>query len=482
MLKRASGVLMHVSSLPGKYGCGDFGDGARAWVDFLSSARFSYWQTLPFCVPDEYNSPYCSYSTFSGNPNFIDLERLYARGLLTQDELDASKQKTPYLCEFDRLRTQRMDILRLAASRVDAEERRKINDFVEVRPYIERFCRFMALKKSNDGVPWQLWSNTCPDSEEEFAWRFAQYEFFEEWRELKAYANERGVRVIGDVPIYVSLDSADVWGDRGQFLLDSDGYPRLLAGVPPDYFSADGQLWGNPIYDWNVAAADGYRFWRDRLTFMLEIFDGVRLDHFRAFESYYVVPREAKSAREGKWLPGPGKPFIDMVRDIAGEKLIIAEDLGDITPKVEKLLEYSGFPGMRVLQFGFLTGDDSPHRPHNYPVNCVAYTGTHDNNTLLGYIWEMPPERRRDLFDYCGCPDYDWNLACRRALLSVMASSAALAIFPVQDLLCYGADTRMNTPGVAEKNWAFRLTDEQLSLLDPAYWRRMNILYGRQQS
>ncbi|MBQ7791975.1 MAG: 4-alpha-glucanotransferase, partial [Clostridia bacterium] len=260
--------------------------------------------------------------------------------------------------------------------------------------------------------------------------------------------------------------------------LSEDGKPSLVAGVPPDYFSEDGQLWGNPLYDWGKMKEDGYRWWRDRVSHMATLFDAIRIDHFRGIESYWAVPTDAKTAKEGSWKPGPGIDFIKAIREAAGEAQIIAEDLGDITPEVHALVKESGFPGMRVFQFGFLSYGDSLHKPHHYPKNSVAYTGTHDNNTLLGYLWELPDDLRKNMLLYCG-HTCDWGNGCESMIRTVMASHADLAILPIQDLLGYGSDTRLNTPGKAEGNWQYRITKEQLDSIDKNYFRELNERYAR---
>jgi 4-alpha-glucanotransferase len=270
-----------------------------------------------------------------------------------------------------------------------------------------------------------------------------------------------------------------VWSSPESFLLDPDGVPSAVAGVPPDYFSGEGQLWGNPLYDWRKMAEDGFFWWRERLAYALELFDGVRIDHFRAFDSYWEIPRGRESAKLGRWRRGPGRPLIRALREVAGERMIIAEDLGDITEGVVKLLEYSGFTGMRIFNFGFLGDENSQNMPHNYPRNCVAYTGTHDNDTLLGFVWGMDAENRRRLFEYCGYEGEDWDAGIRAARRALLASPADTVILPVQDLLLYGSDTRMNTPGTDSANWEFRITSEQLHSLSADYFRRMNTLYAR---
>ncbi len=478
-MKRASGVLMHISSLWGEYSIGSFGREAKRFVDFLVNGGFSYWQVLPFCMIDDSNSPYKSYSAFGGNPFFIDLPTLCDDGLITPSELASARQRTPYLCEYDRLAEERIALLKKAAKRADGALRAKITCFMEEHLPLSQAARFLALRTANGNTPWQTWVEDETDREELFFWQFVQYEFYTQWMDVKAYANERGIRIIGDIPIYVSLDSCDVWANREQFLLDKDGNPTCVAGCPPDYFSEDGQLWGNPIYDWEQMECDGYAWWKSRVEYMLTLFDGVRIDHFRGMESYWSIPASAKTAREGSWVKGPDRKIVDAIRQVAGEKLVIAEDLGDITEDVISLLKYSGFPGMRVFQFGFLGDNNTPHLPHNYIQNCVAYTGTHDNNTLLGYLWECDREQRNRTLDYCNCPRDDWNRGCEMIIKTMMASHAATVIFPIQDIFVYGADTRMNTPGTVSSNWQYRITEEQLGRVDTSKFKYLNELYAR---
>ncbi len=478
-MKRASGVLMHISSLYGGYSIGSFGKEAKEFVDFLVKGGFSYWQVLPFCMADEKNSPYKSYSAFGANPYFIDLPTLNKKGLLTDAELLSAEQNTPYLCEYERLGMERLDLLRLAAARLGDADIMKINEFLKKYPALEDASRFMALRTANDLKPWYEWTEDTASDDELLMWKFVQYEFFTQWAEIKAYANKNGVKIIGDIPIYISHDSADVWANKEQFLLDEDNFPTCVAGVPPDYFAKDGQLWGNPLYDWKKMKEDGYSWWGERIKYMLTLFDGVRIDHFRGLESFWSVPAAAETAKEGKWIKGPAEDFVDKLKEFAGEKLIIAEDLGDITKEVVDLLDYSGFPGMRVIQFAFLGDRASPHLPHNYCNNCVAYTGTHDNNTLLGHVWETDPKSRRELFDYCGYDGDDWSKSCFAIMKAMLASHAGLVIFPIQDIFVYGNDTRMNIPGTADGNWEYRITKDQLENIDIKRFKYCNTIYGR---
>ncbi len=468
---------MHISSLPGDYGCGSFGKEAYAFVDLLRGCGFSLWQTLPFGVPDSYGSPYKSYSAFAGNPWFIDLPALCAEGLLTEAELASAKQHSPYLCEFDRLSEERLPLLKKAAYRFAhmPQNRKTVDKFIASMPHLAAFCRFMAQKEVCGG-DWTTFSNT-PDNEAFFAHAFIQYIFFKQWFALKAYANEKGIRIVGDIPIYVDYDSADVYENPTLFQLDESLRPEAVAGVPPDYFSPDGQLWGNPLYNWTEMSKDGWRWWRERIRWQLTLFDGLRIDHFRGFSAYFAVPADAKTAKEGSWKSGPGIEFVKTIKKEAKGKLIIAEDLGDIDEDVVKLLKASGLPGMRVFQFAFLS-DDNPHLPHRYPENTVAYSGTHDNNTLLGYLWELDDSTRRKMLDYCAHRG-DWKEGCDTILRTLLRSNAGAVIFPVQDVLGYGADTRMNTPGKAAGNWGFRVTSEQLNGIDRKYFAYLNKLYGR---
>ncbi len=475
-MKRSSGVLMHISTLFGDYSIGSFGENAKRFIDFLSDCGFTYWQVLPFCMADEFNSPYKSYSAFSSNPYFIDLDVLFKKGYIDKSQLEAAKQKTPYSCEYDRLLTERMELLLEASKNAPRD---KVDSFIKEHPYIEEFCRFIALKTANKEAAWNEWTTDKYDEDLYFMWKFTQYEFFSQWNEIKTYANSKGIKLIGDIPIYVAYDSSDVFFHKEQFQLDKDNVPLCVAGVPPDYFAADGQLWGNPLYDWDKMESDGFSWWKERISHVLTLFDGVRIDHFRGLESYWSVPYTAKTAREGKWVKAKGEKFVDAIKSIAGEKLIIAEDLGDITPEVEKLVEYSGFPGMRVFQFGFLSDSDNPHKCHNYINNCICYTGTHDNNTLLGYVWELSEQNRKNMLEYCGYRDENWDKCYPDVIRTLFASSAGLVMLPIQDILMYGSDTRLNVPGRADGNWLYRVTKEQLDTVDKQMYKKFNAIYNR---
>ncbi len=477
-MKRQSGILMHISSLYGEYSIGNFGKNAFEFIDFLKDSGFSVWQVLPFTVTDEYNSPYKSFSAFGGNPYFIDPEKLFEDGLISNDDLEACKQKTPYSAEFKRLSEERIPLLRKAY--LNFKDTDLVDEFIEKQPRIEAFCRFMTLRGQNAHKPWQEWeTEEITDTETLGMWKFIQYEFFTQWKKVKDYANSKGISIIGDIPIYVSDDSCDVWENRSLFQLNEKGYPSRVAGVPPDYFAEDGQLWGNPLYDWDELRKDNFGWWKERIDHALDMFDGVRIDHFRAVEAYWSVDAKEKTARNGEWVKGPGIDLINAIKKGHEDKLIIAEDLGDITDEVRALVDESGFPGMRVFQFGFLDDGNSIHMPHNYIKNSVAYSGTHDNNTLFGFLWESDDETRKRALDYCGFPSGDWGGASPLFLRAIFASVSDLAIIPIQDFLMYGSDTRINTPGVADGNWSYRVTKEQLMNADREFFKSLNRIYKR---
>lgn len=477
-MKRQSGILMHISSLYGDYSIGSFGKNAKEFIDFIKSCGFSVWQVLPFTVTDDHNSPYKSVSAFGGNPYFIDLETLYGDGLIDRNDLENAKQKAPWTCEFERLHKERYALLKKASE--NFRDWDKIDDFLKSHPHIDSFCRFMTLREENNLKPWQEWTeNEIKDESVLKMWQFIQYEFFAQWSEIKKYANEKGVSIIGDIPIYVSDDSCDVWENRDLFQVNEKGYPESVAGVPPDCFSADGQLWGNPLYDWTKLKVTGFKWWKDRIDHTLEMFDGVRIDHFRAIESYWSVDAKETTAKNGKWIEGPGMDFVNAIKEGHEDKLIIAEDLGDITDEVRQLVEDSGFPGMRIIQFGFLDDGDSVHQPHNYIKNSIAYTGTHDNNTIFGYLWESDDATRQRTLDYCGFAGGDWGKASPLLIREVFRSVSDIAIIPVQDFLMYGSDTRINTPGVASGNWSYRVTKDQLQNADIRFFKDLNRIYKR---
>lgn len=497
MRNRSSGVLLHISSLMGPYGIGVFGGDALRFIDFLQKGGFSAWQVLPFSIPDACNSPYKSISAFAGNPLFIDPARLLEQGLITAEELESCKAESPYAVDFDHLKEQRAKLFDSAFSRCPAALWEKVEAWRKEQPWLEDFALYSALK-AETGKDWIDWPQALrarePQAMQEAKVRlhrtmereiFLQYLFFTQWQNIRAYAKERGIAMIGDMPIYVSYESADVWSNQHLFALSEKGRMLEEAGVPPDYFSEDGQRWGNPLYNWAAMKAEGYSWWVARLRHASTLFDQIRIDHFRAFSAYWAVPIEAETAKEGRWKSGPGMDLFDTLFANIDKDLLIAEDLGVQDEALTALLKETDLPGMRVLQFAFPGGDNNMHLPHNYSENTVAYTGTHDNNTLLGYLWEQTPEDRRYALDYCGFRGDNWkdggvqNPAIRALIRAVFASPAYLAVVPIQDLLGYGGDTKMNRPGVAGGNWSYRLTEEAFAQLAPEEYRKLSALYNR---
>ncbi len=494
-MPRASGILLPIFSLPSPYGVGSFGDAARAFVDFLAAAGQKYWQVLPLGPTGYGDSPYQSLSSHAGNPNLIDLDLLCREGLLDEG----------FLCSLDRGGDPaRVDYAAVNASHgaalarafeafCQSEERRAALDAfrAENESWLADYALYAALKDCGRGAPWTDWPDGARTREEralgtlrrelkrEIGFHtFVQYQFFLQWRALKAYANAQGVRIIGDVPIYVPLDSADVWARRDVFLLDENGVPAAVAGVPPDFFTADGQLWGNPLYDWDALLCDGYRWWLDRMRAAAGLFDAVRFDHFRGLSSYWRVPYGEKTARNGEWAPGPGLPFVDAVKAAFPELAIIAEDLGYLTPDVLDLLAASGFPGMKVLQFAFDAREPSCYLPHTYGRNCVCYTGTHDNTTAAAFFAEAAPEDVAFAVKYLALTGEEGYVA--GLLRGGISSVADLFVAQMQDWLELGADARVNVPGtLGGRNWQWRMQKGQANEALAARIAEMTRRYGR---
>ena len=495
---RSSGVLLPIFSLPGAYGCGDFGKGSYDFIDLLKECGFHYWQVLPFTRTDECNSPYKSDSAFAGNLYFIDPEGLRDMGLLTEEELAAHRGKPDWTVSYDWLANSRKTLLKTAFSRCDDTLKEKIRAFAAERLWLKEYALYMAIK-DECGKDWMDWedeglrehkTDVVLAAQEKHKvemeyYYFAQYVFFTQWQKVKEYANQNDIYIIGDMPIYVSFESCDVWSKRELFDLDEKGYPCNVAGVPPDYFSPTGQKWGNPLYNWPRMRVDSYSWWKERLLHTLSMVDKVRIDHFRAFSAYWAVPAEDENALGGKWIPGEGMNFLNEIYSVVDKDCIIAEDLGVQDEELTTLLQQSGLPGMRVLQFGFVTEDDDMHLPHNYPYNMVAYTGTHDNKPLLAYLWELTPTQRARCLEYCGFIGEDWksggshNAAIRALLSTLWQTNAKLVVAPIQDLCGFGGDTTMNRPGTSEGNWLFRMTPQAMASIDRAYLRRLNELYKR---
>lgn len=488
---RAAGVLLPVSSLPSKYGVGTFGQAARDWVDFLARAKQRYWQVLPLGPTSFGDSPYQSYSAFAGNPLFIDLQELCQEGLLKKGRCKRTFWgEDPSYVDYDTVRAGRDRLLRRAFENFtdtkSLERFRKRN-----KAWVEEYALYMAIKEQMDGRPWTEWEKGLrlrdPQVLENWKKRcrkdveyhvFTQYLFFRQWEALKKYANGKGVKIIGDAPIYVAMDSADVWANPGLFQLDEDNVPTEVSGCPPDAFSEDGQLWGNPLYRWDVMAKDGYSWWMERIKANLSMYDVLRIDHFRGLESYYAIPYGEETAKNGRWRKGPGMDFIRKINQTVEGAAIIAEDLGMLTPAVHRLLKGSGYPGMKVLQFAFSANEESSYLPHNLPNHCVVYTGTHDNDTTRGWFESASPEDLQLALDYLGIPDAkEGNWAFIRAALG---SVADLAIVPFQDYLNLGSEARINTPStVGGLNWRWRCSKDSATKKLAKKMARLTTIYGR---
>ena len=497
-LTRSAGVLLHVSSLPSPFATGVIGEEAKEFIEKLGEMGFSRWQVLPLGQVDPSGSPYCSVSAFAGEPAFIDPRRLEADGLITNEELNSCLFcGSPFRSDFDFSKKAIRSVLKTAYRRLPDGMRETVDFFASQNPWVNDYALFAALKEKNDNLPWWEWPEDEAKKEKADKKRselkdetgffvFEQFVFFSQWRSLKEYANSRGIKILGDMPIYVALDSVDVWANKGQFLIDEKGLaPKEVAGVPPDYFSEEGQLWGNPLYDWKKMEKDGFKWWIERIEHSLKIFDELRIDHFRAFASYWAIPAESETAKTGRWVDGPGMKLFSAVKEKLGDAPIIAEDLGVFGEDVVKLLEDTGFPGMRVIQFGFDPNEDSTHLPHNYPANSVAYVGTHDNNTILGWLWNADEAERAFALRYCCFVGDRWGEggahsgSCRAVIETLWRSGAATAIVAFQDMMGYGEDARMNTPGTSDDNWTFRTIQSELDKLDVGYYSEINRLYRR---
>jgi 4-alpha-glucanotransferase len=475
LAKRRAGLLLHPTSLPG---AGRIGQEARQFVDFVAASGFSVWQVLPLGPTHDGGSPYQCLSVFAGNPALIGAAPLQARGWLR--EHDVATDDGAWLDAAAEGFAERASEAELSAYQEFAHSQRF---------WLEDYCLYRALKADNGERPWWEWPSPIrernPDALDEVRQhlatairrqRFQQFVFFEQWQALKHYANERGVLVYGDMPIFVAEDSADVWARREYFALDDHGRPEVVAGVPPDYFSETGQRWGNPHYRWEVLEADGFDWWVKRVRVQLELCDLLRVDHFRGFEAYWEISAQEQTAVNGRWVQTPGGALLQRLHDTFGYLPLVAEDLGIITPEVDALRERFGLPGMKVLQFAFGSGPDNPYLPHNHVRDCAIYTGTHDNDTTLGWYETLDADQRREIREYLGNPaePMPWPL-----IRSAMASHAALCVVPMQDVLGLDSRGRMNTPGTSEGNWQWRFAWEQLPAGVEAYLREMIRMYGR---
>lgn len=476
MKKRSNGILMHISALPGPYGIGDLGKGAYDFADFLKSTKTQYWQILPLGITGYGDSPYQSFSAFAGNPYFIDLDELVKDGYLHQDEIQsADLGDDPGKVNYAKLYENKMPLLRSAYDKARHKISRRLESFLKQEAaWLDDFALFMAIKSVRAGESWQKWPKALKErdqtvlaefkeshEEEIYFWVFTQYYFFKQWEKLKKHVNSLGIKIIGDIPIYVAEDGADVWSNPKLFVLNRQLAPTAVAGCPPDAFTADGQLWGNPLYDWQAMKQTDYKWWIKRIEESFRIYDTVRIDHFRGFESYWVIPAGATTAVDGKWVKGPGLELFDKVKEKLGDLDIMAENLGFLTPEVEDLINDTGFPGMNVMVFGFDAREDSDYLPHNYIKNSVVYTTNHDTQTMMGYFKTAPKSEVHYARQYLRLSEKEglnWGV-----IRGAWASTSYLAVAPVQDLLGLDDRARFNVPSTLGDNWTWRMNEGALT-------------------
>ena len=488
---RTNGILMPIFSLPSAYGIGTFGKEAYRFIDFLEKSGQSYWQILPLNPTNYGDSPYQSFSSFAGNPYFIDIEMLIDEGLLTKAEADSFDfGDDEERIDYEKLYNGRYKLLEIAFSRFKTNK----DYFMFIKEnafWLEDYALFMALKTDNDYKPWYMWDKSLKLRDETALHKakenlrysidfqlFIQYKFAEQWKKLKKYANSKNIGIIGDIPIYVAFDSADVWSSPKQFLLNEDLEPEFVAGCPPDAFSADGQLWGNPLYDWQHMKKDRYSWWKKYLGHALSRYDVTRIDHFRGFESFYAIPFGDKTAANGKWLKGPNIDLFDELKTHFGENLpIIAEDLGLLTDSVYEMLKNTGFPGMKVLQFAFDEALESDYLPHNIVRNCVVYTGTHDNDTINGWLKSATKTEVHNAMRYFGCnttDNFNWVM-----IKGAMRTVADMCIIMMNDIIGLGSEARINTPSTLGNNWQWRINRFCINDWLAEIIRENTSLYGR---
>ncbi|MBZ4688720.1 MAG: 4-alpha-glucanotransferase [Clostridiales bacterium] len=491
---RASGILLHPTSLPSRYGIGDIGTEAKKFIDFLKKSKQRLWQILPINPPGYGYSPYQCFSAFAGNELLISIDGLIAEGLLSENEIKDLPQFNKERVEFDRVKVFKERLYKIAFNNFNsAQINNEYNQFVtKYEIWLENYALFMALKEYFDGLPWNHWEKSIAFRDKEAIeryknllhekikyYKFLQYIFYSQWEELKEYGDVNGIKIIGDIPIYVSYDSSDVWANPRLFKLDELGNPRKVAGVPPDYFSATGQLWGNPIYKWKEMEKDDYGWWRERFKNLLELVHIIRVDHFRGFESYWEVPGGEKTAVKGKWVKGPGAKFFSTVSKYLGNLPVIAEDLGIITPEVTELRKKFNFPGMRVLQFEFESGMENEYFPYIHEENTVVYTGTHDNDTTVG--WYKKRIKAKEFFNKYLSQEtnLDEKDICWYLIKYALKSKANIAIIPLQDIFCLDSHARMNEPGTITGNWEWRFQKDVLTEEIAEKLKELTIIYNR---
>lgn len=491
-MERGSGILMHITSLPSQHGIGTLGYESYKFIDFLESAGQKYWQILPIGQTGYGNSPYQCFSSFAGNPFFISLELLKDRHILKENEytdLDFGRNKR--LIDFKKIQKNKMKVLKLAYNRGKSVYREEIKAFQKDNEWVNDYALFMAIKSKFKGKSWMDWNNKIKyrDNkciamyhhllhEEVYFWIFVQYIFFEQWKHIKRYANSRGIKIIGDIPIYTAMDSADVWANNNLFKMDEEKNPIKISGCPPDSFSITGQLWGNPVYDWNAHKKTNYEWWIQRIKAGIQLYDYVRIDHFRGFESYWEIPFGSENAIDGKWVKGPSMDFFNQIKKKLGEVNIIAEDLGHLTSKVRLFLKETQYPGMKVLQFAFNPKEKSEYLPHNHIENCVVYTGTHDNDTIKGWFKNAPKSHVKHAIKYLQLnhkEQYHWGF-----IRGAWSSVANVAITQMQDILGLGSFARMNKPSTfGQRNWKWRMTEDEITPEQSLKIYELTKTYGR---
>ncbi len=491
---RGSGILLPISSLPSKYGIGCFSKEAYQFVDRLQEAGQKYWQILPLGPTGFGDSPYQALSTFAGNPYYIDLEQLVEQGYLKQEEIDAlDTGENERAVDYGKVYNTRFEILEKAFSKFKEHIEEDFYQFEEENSYwLQDYALYMAIKKANNGASYVTWeenirlkkTEAVAQYEKELAddilcYKFQQYIFFHQWNKLKAYANEKGIKIIGDIPFYVASDSADCFSQPSLFQYDEKNNPTHVAGCPPDAFSENGQLWGNPLYDWDYLKETDYEWWINRIRHSLIMYDVIRLDHFRGFEEYYAIPAGSATAKYGAWKRGPGIEFFKAIKQVLGDVSIIAEDLGFLNEAVYNLVKESGYPGMKVLQFAFDSREDSDYLPHNYNKNCVVYTGTHDNNTVLGWYQEISNEDKKFLMEYMDLDEDSVKKLNWKVIRLALSSVADYCIIPMQDYLGLGSDARINQPGSQRANWLWRMNKDEFTEELARKIGRLTKLYGR---
>lgn len=495
-MKRKSGILLHITSLPSKYGVGDLGSEAYRFVDVLVESGCKVWQILPLGPIGPGNSPYQAYSAYAGDFIFISPDELLLWNLLNTDDLNDAPVFQPEKVEYEKVAKWKKQILKIAFDRFRSDVNGQLqNEFLgfcnEHDWWLNDYALFRSCQEKFDYLPWNEWPDEVSKrspveleilslklSEDIDFEKFVQFMFFRQWFRLKEYANHKGVTIFGDMPLYVAHNSSDVWANQQMFLLDNKGNPTMVGGVPPDYFSEDGQLWGNPLFNWDKLAETEYQWWLARLYFNFHLFNLVRIDHFRGLESFWAIPANSDTAKNGSWVIAKGDAILSILKSRMNYLPIVAEDLGIITPEVDALRKKFDLPGMKVLQFAFSSDASNEHLPHNYDQNQVVYTGTHDNNTTLAWFNELNDEEKEKVLNYLFIDNRD----VVRSLIELAWSSVAeMVIVPIQDLLGMGAEGRMNTPGIASGNWEWRCTQTQLDKLNAQFIKMLNDKYNRNE-